>query len=181
MWKKYLKEINFPESYISITLGFLVVIVSGLLMFNYFSKNKTEQTLTTETTKEEVKKEITLLPIKHTVAKNESLWTIAEKYYQSGYNWITIARENNLSDPNLIKEGQQLSIPKADIIKLENGSTSSTATGPEKTYTVKPGDNLWQIAVSQYNDGYAWVRSARANSLVNPNVIHSGNVLTLPR
>jgi len=167
MWKKYLKEINFPESYISITLGFLVVIVSGLLMFNYFSKNKTEQTLTTETTKEEVKK--------------ESLWTIAEKYYQSGYNWITIARENNLSDPNLIKEGQQLSIPKADIIKLENGSTSSTATGPEKTYTVKPGDNLWQIAVSQYNDGYAWVRIARANSLVNPNVIHSGNVLTLPR
>jgi nucleoid-associated protein YgaU len=43
------------------------------------------------------------------------------------------------------------------------------------------GDSLWKIAVRAYGDGYKWVSIAKANKLVNPNLIHSGNVLTLPR
>lgn len=43
------------------------------------------------------------------------------------------------------------------------------------------GDHLWGIAVRAYGDGYKWVEIARENNLVNPNLIHPGNVLSLPR
>jgi len=48
-------------------------------------------------------------------------------------------------------------------------------------YTVVHGDTLWDIAVRAYGDGYRWVDIARANDLDNPDVIHTGNVFTLPR
>jgi nucleoid-associated protein YgaU len=49
------------------------------------------------------------------------------------------------------------------------------------TYTVVRGDNLWNIAVRAYGDGYKWVEIAEANNLVNPDIIHAGNVFVLPR
>jgi len=48
-------------------------------------------------------------------------------------------------------------------------------------YTVARGDSLWDIAVRAYGDGYRWVDIARANNLDNPDIIHAGNVFTLPR
>ncbi|MFI5265695.1 MAG: LysM peptidoglycan-binding domain-containing protein [Candidatus Levyibacteriota bacterium] len=50
-----------------------------------------------------------------------------------------------------------------------------------KTYTVKAGDDLWNIAVRAYGDGYKWVDIARVNNLSNPNLIFSDNVLVIPR
>jgi nucleoid-associated protein YgaU len=49
------------------------------------------------------------------------------------------------------------------------------------TYTVVRGDNLWNIAVRAYGDGFRWVEIAKANKLVNPHLIHAGNKFTLPR
>ena len=184
MWKKYLKELNFPESYISITLGFLVVIVGGILVYNYFNKNQqsSSDTKTEEIKYEEKKPEgIPALPAVHTVLKNETLWSIAEKYYQSGYNWVTIVSENKLSNPNHILEGQMLNIPKAEAIKAEEAKISAIATGAKTTYTVVRGDNLWNIATREYGNGFAGVEIANANNLVNPRIIHAGNVLKLPR
>ena len=48
-------------------------------------------------------------------------------------------------------------------------------------YTVVRGDNLWTISVRAYGDGYQWVKIAKANKLVNPNVIHRGNKFIIPR
>lgn len=50
-----------------------------------------------------------------------------------------------------------------------------------EAYTVVKGDNLWNIAVRAYGDGYKWVEIAKTNKLVNPNLIHAGNKLILPR
>lgn len=173
---------SLPESYISITLGFLVVIVAGLLAYNYFSKNKSTQQSTTEVVSENRTTEEKMeLPTTHTVVEGETLWNIGEKFYKSGYNWITIAEENKLSDENSIQVGQVLSLPKAEMIKPPEENIIATATEAPKTYTVVKGDYLWKIAIDQLGDGYAWVKIARANNLVNPNLIHPGNVLTLPR
>ena len=56
---------------------------------------------------------------------------------------------------------------------------NGTITGD--SYVVQHGDNLWNVAVRAYNDGYKWPLIARENNLSNPGLIHSGNVLKLPR
>ncbi len=181
MFKKYLKQLSLPESYISITLGFLVVLVAGLLAYNYFSKNKPATETSKEENSQQVSEEKKELPTTHTVVAGETLWSIAEKFYNSGYNWVTIAGENKLGDANSIEVGQVLALPKADVIRPASDNIASSATEAPKTYTVAKGDYLWKIALEQYGDGYAWVRIAQANNLTNPNLIHPGNVLTLPR
>lgn len=50
-----------------------------------------------------------------------------------------------------------------------------------ETYTVVRGDTLWSIAQRAYGDPYRWVDIASANDLVNPDVIHAGNVFSIPR
>ncbi|MGE5041769.1 MAG: LysM peptidoglycan-binding domain-containing protein [Candidatus Levyibacteriota bacterium] len=49
------------------------------------------------------------------------------------------------------------------------------------SYTVKTGDDLWNIAERAYGDGYKWVDIARANNLADPDMIFNDNVLTIPR
>ncbi len=176
--QKPLEKLKSSDSIISITLGFLIVIGVGLMIYNYFSKNKLINT--SETSKEGTKEETTSLPTVHKISEGETLWSIAEKYYNSGYNWITIAKENNLVDSNSITVNQQLTIPKAETIRPTEDKILTTASETEKTYTVVAGDNLWNIAIKEYGDGYAWTKIATANNLVNPHLIHAGNVLKLP-
>lgn len=160
-------------------LGALVIIIVGILVVNYF-KDRSGKTLTGTSTENggQVKE--------HLVTKGESLWTISEDYYGSGYNWLDVAKANNLKNYSL-EVGQKLSIP--DVAAKQPTSTKLTAkatvTSEESigtsSYTVVHGDNLWKIAVRAYGDGYKWTQIAKANNLKNPNLIHSGNVLTLPR
>lgn len=181
MFQKYLKQLNLPESYVSITLGFLVVIVGGLLVYNNFIKGKLPESAVKEvSTEEKQEQKMVSLPATHKVEANENLWVIAEKYYKSGYNWVTITQENKLTNPNKIEVDQELVIPKADAIKPERDNVSATSTEAQKTYTIVTGDSLWSIAGEELGDGYAWVKIAQINNLINPNLIHAGNVLKLP-
>lgn len=130
----------------------------------------------------------------YTVKSGDSLWTISERQYKSGYNWVDIARANNLSNPGQITVNQKLKMPKVtakaptvqetkkDIAQKEQKNTTAEAgkiTG--NTYKVVKGDTLWTIAVRAYGDGYKWNEIAKANKLANPNVIHANNQLKLPR
>jgi nucleoid-associated protein YgaU len=129
------------------------------------------------------------------VQKNESLWLIAEKKYSSGYNWVDIAKANNLADPSDIHVGDKLILPNVtpgpSTLAMEKptvttndqqfSSTKRTNEIGGKTYTVVHGDTLWDIAVRAYGDGYRWPDIAKANNLANPGLIFSGNVLTIPR
>ena len=51
---------------------------------------------------------------------------------------------------------------------------------PADTYTVKAGDSLWSIAVSQLGDGNRWSEIQALNAIKNPNVITVGQVLKIP-
>ena len=214
-------------------LGFLVIVVVGLLVVNYFKNLDSGDTTPSGTQTEEKNS----LPKTYKVAAGDSLWSISEKLYGTGYNWVDIRDANKISDPNDITEGQELIIPdveaktsdsqiaeatatpatiatpkatstvkasatptitikptvtasatpKAAIANNDNkdGNQGEVVSGSKEVkaggnYTVVHGDNLWDIAVAAYGDGFRWTDIAKANQLVNPRVIHSGNVLVIP-
>lgn len=157
-------------------LGAIVIVIVGILVVNYFKEKGSTSVPgeNTQTTNEKV----------HTVTKGETLWSVAEDSFGSGYNWVDIKKANNLKSDN-IEVGQKLTIPEVapkqpTSTKVATKVTAVTTISGE-TYTVVKGDSLWNIAVKAYGDGYKWTAIARANKLVHPNLIHAGNVLVLPR
>lgn len=191
--KKFLKKIKLNESAISTLLGALVIVVIGALVINYFKNIEKPSQDDLSAGGEQTQGEFRLveengelvpenLPATYQTEPGDSLWKIAERFYGSGYNWVDIAEENQLGDPDRISAGLNLNIPKKPVIKPEiasGGDEVGTISG--STYTVRKGDNLWGIAVRAYGDGYRWTEIARTNNLVNPGIIHAGNTLTIPR
>lgn len=182
--KNFLKKIKESEQVLSTIFGVVVVIVVGALVIRYFQGIGEKQYLNLKEKQEVDIEEKVETPTEksgkfHTIKKGENLWAIALQYYGSGYNWVDIAKKNNLENPNLIEPGQKLEIP--EIQKTVLSSKTQTNSIVSDRYTVVKGDCLWDIAVRAYGDGYRWLEIAKANKLSNPNLIHSGNVLIIPR
>jgi nucleoid-associated protein YgaU len=179
--KKFLKAFKLNESNISMVLGALVIVIVGVLIVNYF-KDQQSQTLPEALTTSNV----TEVGKPHIVVEGETLWSIAEDAYGSGYNWTDVKLANNLLSEK-IEVGQKLEIPDVaakkptSTTKVAEVSTVATTSIATSSYTVVKGDTLWNISVRAYGDGYKWSEIAKANKLGNPNLIHAGNVLTLPR
>jgi nucleoid-associated protein YgaU len=182
MWKSFIKKFDSTDSIVSLVLGLAVVLVVGMTIVN-FVKSKTQPAASTEKTAAAQTGVPTSLPAKHTVISGESLWTIAQIYYKSGYNWVDIRDANTLVNPSLIEAGQTLTIPDVapKTVATPAISAASVSEKPkDASYTVVKGDDLWNIAVREYGNGYKWTDIATANKLENPGIIHPGNVLTMP-
>jgi len=185
--EKILKRLKLSEQTISMVLGALVIVVIGVLVFNYFrgvqtpSETKPTPIPTGAILIEENGKLVPQgLPTTHKVESGENLWKIAEKYYSSGYNWVDIAKANNLSNPNMIEVGQELKVPQTEVIKpVQKTVFGEVIKG--SSYQVQKGDHLWGIAVRAYGDGYRYPEIAKANNIANPSVIEIGMTLNLPR
>jgi len=182
------------ESTISMILGALVVVVVGILVYNYFTnlnkpedkKNDVVVEKDTEGKQTEGEKIIPQpkgkFPREYQVKAGDDLWKIAEENYGSGYNWVDIASHNKLENPNYLEEGQKLELPKAKVIvagDLNGEGAQDVAKIEAKEYTVIEGDYLWDIAVRACGDGYTWSQIAQANNLENPDLIHKGNKLKI--
>lgn len=188
------QQIRWGESYTSLLLGLLVVVIVSILLITFLrtradQKAGEQQVSSDSTQKQEESQKSGEGIAKYTVAEGDTLWSISEKFYASGLNWVVIAKENKISNPTEIEVGDKLVIPTVDPQKLAAQTTISETPKQtqqqsdkitDRTYTVKPGDNLWDIAVRSYGDGFRWVDIARENKLANPDLIHSGNVFTLP-
>jgi len=195
----FFDKLKASENKISTFLGVVVVIVIGALVFNYFrSLNQEGQIESGTETGQEEQQEVILveeegklipqgLPTVYIVKENDHLWQIAEKFYNSGYNWVDIAEANNLSNADKIAVGQELTIPKTEVIALvgeeikKGGVQEATNEIGNESYQIVKGDSLWEIAVRTYGDGYRWTSIADANNLENPGLIHPGNTLIIPR
>ncbi len=108
-------KLDSTESFVSLALGFAVVVAAGLLIYNFVRGNQTGSTppADQQQTQTETSPSANGLPTTHTVTKGETLWSIAEKYYQSGYNYVDIQNANKLSGGS-IEVGTQLTIPVAE-------------------------------------------------------------------
>ncbi|KKU28543.1 MAG: Peptidoglycan-binding LysM [Candidatus Amesbacteria bacterium GW2011_GWA2_47_11b] len=147
-------------------LGLVVVLLVVGLLYNYFkSVNKKGETTSTST----VKVEEPVAGNDYTVVAGDSLWTVSEKAYGSGYNWVDVyAANKDVLDahPDLLFVGTKLVLPKVEVKQ-------------PVSYTVTPGDNLWNISVKSCGNGYTWVKTARENKLANPNLLYVGQVLKI--
>lgn len=200
--KQFLKTIKLNEQMLSMLFGVVTVILVGILVFRMYDSNKPEITEEAEnvevaelvgdvkvTTDENGDKVPTDLPETYTVKAGDHLWAIAEANYGSGYNWVDIASANEIVDPGVIVEGQELKMPKVAVIELEKDSDQLAMSSEQEisnkiegeTYTVVEGDNLWDICVRAYSDGYKWLEVASANDLSNANVIGVGQEIKLAR
>ncbi len=181
MWKTLVKKFDSTDSIVSLILGLAVVLVIGMTIVNYV-KSRTQSAATTQKAAEQTNGS-TSLPAKHTVAAGESLWTISTTYYKSGYNWVDIRDANNVGNPDLIEAGTTLTIPDVapkGVATPAISAASITDKAKDASYTVVAGDDLWNIALKEYSNGYRWVDIASANKLENPGIIHPGNVLVMP-
>lgn len=186
--KNLLKALKINETTISTLMGGVVVLIVAILMFNYFKSIDTDKQGTlTESVKiidvtEGEKPDH--LPDTYKVEKGDNLWSIAEKFYKSGYNFVDIAEANSLTNAGLIEIDQELVIPQVAVRKLTVEETVLVNTIESDTYTTVAGDYLWDIAVRAYGDGFAWVSIYQMNKELigsNPNILLKGVTLSLPR
>lgn len=103
--------------------------------------------------------------VKYTVKAGDTLYSIAKKF---NITVSALAKANNITNYNLIRVGQVLTIP--------GQTTAPPATSV--THTVKAGDTLYSIART-YNTTVAKI--AAANKIANVNAIRVGQVLVIPR
>lgn len=194
----FFSQFRLGESYTSLILGAVVVLVVGILFFAFARgsrNNQTSSTRETPATTATVTPKDSQTSSTYTVKPGDDLWTISENVYKDGYRWTEIAKLNKLENPGIIHAGNKLMMPNEQKNDSSTKSTLSTAKPSStvqkdssinssitaNTYTVVRGDNLWNIAVRAYGDGYKWVDIARENKLANPHLIHAGNVFKIPR
>lgn len=79
-----------------------------------------------------------------------------------GTTWQELARQNSLSNPNMIYTGQ--------VIRFTGGKSGTTS----RTYTVRSGDNLSTIATRL---GTTVQGLVSMNGISNPNLIYAGQTL----
>lgn len=76
-----------------------------------------------------------------------------------------------------------LPVKKEEPAKTQEPERPGKPEQTSKTYTVKPGDCLWNIAKAIYGKGSDYTKIYNANKGVigsNPNLIYAGQVFTIP-
>ena len=193
----FLGKLKFTESYTSLILGAIVVLIAGILFVSFAKTHRNTQTSSVKDflkiTKQDLQNSNTSST--YTVRPGDDLWTISENIYSDGYKWVEIAKLNKIKNPGLIYAGNKLTIPTASPIMIQKKSVNEKIEQNQQagniavkknpitgnSYTVVKGDCLWNIAVRAYGDGFKWVEIAKANNLANPQIIHRGNVFKIPR
>lgn len=211
---KVQSDLENKNALLNLVLGALIVIVGGILVFNYFNRNKTDlgpaqNTITQETKSPSQDVVKTELPGNYTVKDGDTLFSIAQKYYDDGYKYPKLVEANKLTNENAISTGQVLLVPKLDTANQTvvadksspspqpsasvaktttdastGGAVNETIWGEKITtdsYTVVAGDWLSKIAGRAYGDVYAYDKIAKANNIVNPDLIEPGTVLKIPK
>jgi nucleoid-associated protein YgaU len=122
------------------------------------------------------------------VKSGETLSVISTRYYGAADHVDRIAKINNLGNPNQVKVGTRLILPRSFDRELASSTSAADGNPPKKTQTrrqtvkVRPGETLSDIAKRELGDGNKWrvLWKANKNVVPNPNRLSPGTVLQLP-
>lgn len=99
----------------------------------------------------------------YTVKHGDTMQTIAKEWFGSYDKWVLISQENPLADPQKLKVGQVLRLPKKNT-RLESIPTDLyKELTKEIEYTVSSGDTLSGIARQFYGKAYLYTVILKAN------------------
>ena len=118
--------------------------------------------------------------VTYTVQAGDTLWAIARKYGCSIAE-IVAANSDRIKNPNLIRAGWQLKIPRSGV--TVTGSTTDAVLPENKksgTYIVGQGDTLWAIA-RKCGCSVTEIVSLNRELIRNPALIYSGWELKVPQ
>lgn len=105
------------------------------------------------------------------------------KFTESGGDVGTISYTMQLKEYREVTTRQVSVNTEKKTATVKNTAQRVDNTQKSSTYTVKDGDCLWNIAKRLYGDGSKYTVIYNANKSViggNPNLIYSGQVLTIP-
>lgn len=209
---------KFPQIIVGVIA--VIAIIFGLFYFNNQNDGENEQAnAEQEATEETEEGEVgganqeeqgnvapTQEPIpedqtEYTVQEGDSLWSIAQRRYGSGYNYVDIIDANHdvLPNPDSLAVGQTLTLPDvqppqsdtamADEPTEEMNQDEQTDSNQQNQetdmqtteYTVQQGDSLAIISEKVYGTQENWQRIAEANAIMNPDHIAVGMKLMIPR
>ncbi len=121
------------------------------------------------------------------VKSGDTLSELASKHLGSAALWqdLLAANKDKLADEHSLQVGMKLRLPgttgqaQASAV-VDAPSTTRSSSG--NTYTVKPGDNLTEIAEKMLGDGDKWrmVYDANRDSLKSPDRLIVGQKLRIP-
>jgi hypothetical protein len=102
-------------------------------------------------------------------------------YAADGPAWST-KTETDAPPPEAVAEEAE---PEVELEAVEEPTAEEVTEEPApepavRTYTVESGDSLWAIAERFYGDGSKYQVIADASGVPNPDLIHPGQVLTIP-
>ena len=116
----------------------------------------------------------------YTVRAGDTLSTIAVRH---SVTWQALASANDLTESSYLQIGQELSIPGAATEPLRLRQTTGATGGPvspssaTRSYTVRPGDTIFAIAIRNGVDGQELLR---VNDLSEDSILQLGQTLQLP-
>lgn len=149
--KKVLKSIKLQESTISMLFGIASILVIGVIAIRYVTTTQKEVVVPPVAIED-----VNALPSTHVVTDGESLWSIAEKYYGTGYNWVDIKEANNIDNPDSIADGQELAIPQVTprnlALETNENEPELTQTEVEPTPTESPFTDLSIVSKAESSD-----------------------------
>ncbi len=194
---------KWDDSLISMGLGALVVVVSGILLFNYFN-NQTPNLLKEQTQKSvavsssmpsdtakiasvsgspksiaQATKVPTSTPKATTTVKpTETPKPTATPKATATAKPTEIAKATATAKPSESPKPTQVAQATTSPAPAVGGADSKTLPA---TYTVQNGDSLWKLAERFYGTGYEWKQIATANKLAGVYTLEKGQVLTVPK
>lgn len=174
----FFSYLRFGESYTSLILGIIVVIIATALLLS-FVHNKNAGKVNSSVTQS----------MKNSVQISQKAAEIGERAPNNTEDGpATASTKNNTSTVNpqptvVSKKVVEKKVVKASTApkKMQQAQINKIKTEKDNNiWVVQKDESLWVIAEKKYNNGYKWVDIARINNLSNPSDIHLGDKLILP-